>query len=568
MLAARAALAAAATRAAQALHTTVHGDAHRSEPHHDSMPAGRGLSARAQDGWLVSSDADTPADVQAELEKRMKQLEQDTESAAVDAHKLGDHKRRQTEQSLWLSGKSRQAMTNYNDVQYVSFLEVGQQTLSGILDTGSFELVVFSTSCGTCGQAARYNPDLSANYTRGQLATVLSYGSGDTFVQEAWDTVSIGPYPPRRQSFWEVTSAKMQVLQYSAFQSIIGIGPPETPVLDADELLQAAIDNVSNYTAAGLPVPSDLQSAVEDRRKVSAALRTKSTMVDTFGVDMYSVCLGKKPGSDGYLVWSDTAPLVKPEYFQRLRMTGNHTWSTSLDEPKFEYDPAAKDRQFDRGNKYHGRTLGCENGCGALLDTGTSILAMPSSVLAELYKVMYEPGFNCSNLWELPSIKIQLGGREVILPPDTYVSEVFDSDAVPGDLQSFVRLRHLGRLRSAKGQASQQLGHSRGSESQRPGASCDFAVMESVTSSAHGPLWILGVPFFRQYYTTFEVGGHSNERRAVHFARASDACTPSASEGFDQFVPKTQLYSRLIHPSKLWVPPSVLSALGADYVNL
>jgi len=544
MLAARAALAAAATRAAHALHTTVHGDAHRSEPQHDSMPAGRGLSARAQDGWLVSSDADTPADVQAELEKRMKQLEQDTESAAVDAHKLGDHKRRQTEQSLWLSGKSRQAMTNYNDVQYVSFLEVGQQTLSGILDTGSFELVVFSTSCGTCGQAAGYNPDLSANYTRGQLATVLSYGSGDTFVQEAWDTVSIGPYPPRRQSFWEVTSAKMQVLQYSAFQSIIGIGPPETPVLDADELLQAAIDNVSNYTAAGLPVPSDLQSAVEDRRKVSAALRTKSTMVDTFGVDLYSVCLGKKPGSDGYLVWSDTAPLVKPEYFKRVQVVGKHTWSVRMTEPRFAHDPASTNRKYD------GWKLGCKDGCGALLDSGTSLIAIPGQTVNDFVSVTLEPWFDCTNLTELPSFRFKLGGQELILPPDAIFSYVTDSP-VPGYLQSFVRMRKL-RVPSHR----------------QPGGHCELMIMESGASSAQGPLWILGVPFFRQYYTTFEVGGHTNERRAVYFSRASDTCTPSAPEDFERHVPPTQLYRRLIHPSKLWVPPSVLSALGADYVNL
>jgi len=495
----------------------------------------------------------------------LERLQDDTESGGVS---LAKQRRLRKERSLWLGGKSRQALTNYYDVQYVGFTEIGGQTISGIFDTGSFELVVFSKLCSTCGEAGRYDPAFSANHTEGRLTSSLMYGSGNVITQEAFDTVSVGPYAPRNQSFWEVTDANMPALAHSLFQAIIGLGPSDAPLAEIEDRLRMVHDIMSNFTNAGLPVPAGLVESEAGMRGVALATRAKTTMVETFELRMFSICLGRQPGSLGYVIWGDTAPLVKPEYFQRLRMTGNHTWSTSLDEPKFEYDPAAKDRQFDRGNKYHGRTLGCENGCGALLDTGTSILAMPSSVLAELYKVMYEPGFNCSNLWELPSIKIQLGGREVILPPDTYVSEVFDSDAVPGDLQSFVRLRHLGRLRSAKGQASQQLGHSRGSESQRPGASCDFAVMESVTSSAHGPLWILGVPFFRQYYTTFEVGGHSNERRAVHFARASDACTPSASEGFDQFVPKTQLYSRLIHPSKLWVPPSVLSALGADYVNL
>jgi len=535
----------AAARPALALHTTLQSEPLRSETTQDHMPAGHGSSAATENDWLF--DEDTPAAVQAELDDRrrkLERLERDTESVAIDAHTTGSHKRRQAGQSLWLSGTSRQAMTNYNDVQYVSFLEVGNQTLSGILDTGSFELVVFSTVCDSCGQASRYNPDLSTNHTPGALATVQQYGSGDLFCQEAWDMVSIGPYPPKKQSFWEVTSAKMPVLQYSAFQSIIGIGPPETPVLDADELLQAAIDNVSNYTAAGLPVPSDLQSAVEDRRKVSAALRTKSTMVDTFGVDMYSVCLGKKPGSDGYLVWSDTAPLVKPEYFKRVQVVGKHTWSVRMTEPRFAHDPASTNRKYD------GWKLGCKDGCGALLDSGTSLIAIPGQTVNDFVSVTLEPWFDCTNLTELPSFRFKLGGQELILPPDAIFSYVTDSP-VPGYLQSFVRMRKL-RVPSHR----------------QPGGHCELMIMESGASSAQGPLWILGVPFFRQYYTTFEVSGRSKEHRAVHLARASENCYPAAPGDDPKFPPRAELYQRLIDPAKLWVPPSIHSALRSDYVFL
>jgi len=526
MRAARACVAAAAAREALALHW-------RSDTEH-----------------AVVSDqvgSDTPEAVQAELDDRrrkLERLEQDTGSAAIDAHKADTSKLRQAEQSLWLSGKSRQAMTNYNDVQYVSFLEVGEQTISGILDTGSFELVVFSTACRSCGQAARYNPDLSANHTQGKLATVQQYGSGDTFSQEAWDMVSIGPYPPRLQSFWEVTSAKMPVLQYSAFQSIIGLGPPETPVLDSQELLEAAMSNASNYTAAGLPVPGDLLEALEQKRRVALAMQTKPTMVDNFGASMFSICLGKRPGSDGYLIWSDTAAQVRPGYFQRVQVVGNHTWSVRLSTPRLAHDPTAVLKPFE------GVPLGCGHGCGALLDSGTSLLAMPGSTINELVKVTLQPGFNCSQLHDLPSIKLKLGDHDIILPPDAYIADVADSQ-VPAYLQSFVRVRKL-----------------RGSHLQTPGNHCDLMVMESGASTAHGPLWILGVPFFRQYYTTFEVGGHTNERRAVYFSRASDTCTPSAPEDFERHVPPTQLYRRLIHPSKLWVPPTALEALSAEYVNL
>merc|ERR1740121_36024 len=299
---------------------------------------------------------------------------------------------------------------------------------------------------------------------------------------------------------------------------------------------------------------------------------------------MFSVCLGRKPRSNGYVIWSDNAPLVKPEYFQRMRVSGNHTWSVALEAPRFEYDPAAKDRGFDRDNKFEGLALGCENGCGALLDSGTSLLAIPGEILNQFIRLTLQQGYNCSNAWELPSIKMKLGGQEVILPPDAYISEVADAE-VPAYLQSFVRLRHLQELGPVRDQSSQELGpprtasgvvnHRRGLEvlgsrrgslSQRPGTSCDLMVMESRAISAQGPLWIMGAPFFRQYYTTFEVKGRSMENRSVHIAKASDTCHPASPN--ESFPPRTQLYKRLIDPSKLWVTPSTYSALSSDYVIL
>lgn len=41
-------------------------------------------------------------------------------------------------------------------------------------------------------------------------------------------------------------------------------------------------------------------------------------------------------------------------------------------------------------------------------------------------------------------------------------------------------------------------------------------------STKHGPLWIIGMPFFRTYYTTFK----PNERR-VWIADATPDCQPS-----------------------------------------
>ncbi|CAK0894590.1 unnamed protein product [Prorocentrum cordatum] len=573
----RAALAAATCRAALALHSAL--GSQSDEALHLSLEEALGPSGGSA-GRAEERARHVPAAVVAELEGRRRELERLQDDAGPAAAALGAASavRRHglpREKSLWLSGKSRQAMTNYNDVQYVGFVEVGGQTISGIFDTGSFDLVVFSEVCQTCGQAARYNPALSASHTQGKLTSSQGYGSGTVVSQDAFDIVSVGPYTPRNQSFWEVTDADMPVLAYSMFQSIIGLGPPEAPLVDAEDRLAKLLDNISSYTGAGRAPPADLAKAEAHTRAVAVAMQTRTMVLESFESKMFSICLGRQPNSDGYVIWSDTAPLVKPDYFQRVRVTGNHTWSTTLGEPKFEYDPAVNDKQFDKDNKFNGLTLGCENGCGALLDSGTSLLAMPGNLVNELVRLTLEPGFNCSNLWELPSIKFKLGGQEVVLPPDAYISEVDDSLGVPAYLQSFVRLRRVRgrasqelRPRLQRGRGAEAMGSRRGSESQRPGARCDLVVMVSSADSVHGPLWILGVPFFRQYYTTFEVSGRSNENRAVHLAKASDTCHPASPDEHLKFPPRTQLGKRLIDPTKLWMTPSTYSALSSDYVFL
>jgi hypothetical protein len=568
-------LAASAARAALALHTTLYSQSDEANLFRTSSGSSN-IAAEAESHIIPTDDV-----IAVQTDKA-------ASPAVVDLHQssTGEQHRRQKEQSLWLSGKSRQALTNFNDVQYTGFIQVGDQTLSGILDTGSFDLVVFSAVCDSCGTAGRYNPASSKHHRQGNLTSSHGYGSGTVTTQFASDMVSVGPYAPRSQSFWEVLDANMPVLAHSEFQCIIGLGPPETPAVDSELRLKMVLDGESKFTEQGMPVPSELLKAEENLRAVELAMEKKSMMVETFDTTMFSLCFGKQPNSNGYMIWGDTAPLVKPEYFLRMKVVGNHTWSVTLDEPTFVYDPTVKDKVFDRDNTLEGKVLGCEGGCGALLDSGTSLMALPGSVINELVHLTLQPGFNCSNMWELPSIKAKLGGQEIILPPDAYVSEVQESSILPSYLQSFVRMRHLQDLGPARDLGSQELGPYRGSEqlgpprsiedlggrrgmnSQRPGGRCDLTVMESRASTAHGPLWILGLPFFRQYYTTFEITGRSNQNRAIHIAKASDTCHPAPPDESSKFPPRTQLYKRLIDPAKLWVPPSTYGALSSDYVFL
>merc|ERR1719181_2460594 len=45
-----------------------------------------------------------------------------------------------------------------------------------------------------------------------------------------------------------------------------------------------------------------------------------------------------------------------------------------------------------------------------------------------------------------------------------------------------------------------------------------------------GPMWLLGMPFFREYYTSFDLGTQTRERK-VFIAKADKDCQPEGACG-------------------------------------
>jgi hypothetical protein len=442
--------------------------------------------------------------------------------------------------------KYRQVMINYGDVQYVSFFDIGQQTITGIFDSGSFELTVFSRTCYTCGAAAKYDATQSPYHRTGTLMSGQSYGSGDTWSQDAFDVVSIGPYDGVNQSFWEVYRADMPVLFNSGFQSIIGIGPPETPAADAWEAAESAAKDVSDLLAQGVEAPPSLISEAERKMHVAMEMMNRTTLLQTLGSPMFSLCIGKKPNSDGYMVWNDTSAEENPELFVKVPVIGNHTWSVQMQSAELVHYGNSAGQPIITPHVRAGQPiitpLGCENGCSALLDSGTSLLAMPSNVVNFLVNtISSRTNANCSNMQDLPNIEFHLAGQRFSLPPDVYVAEVDGS--VPGYLQSFLRVRNIAA----------------------PGSKCELLVMESNSQTEYGPLWIFGLPFFRKYYTTFKIGS-SHSDRAILIANASETCQPAAKPL--PLPERAEQWKRKVDPANLWVPLTVQKAMKSDYVLL
>jgi hypothetical protein len=175
--------------------------------------------------------------------------------------------------------------------------------------------------------------------------------------------------------------------------------------------------------------------------------------------------------------------------------------------------------------------------CGAVMDSGTSLLALPSAHDA-LSGAIARLGVDCSNLASLPSLHFRLNGVDFSLPPDSYVGQVYGqaSDAMAKSL--------------ALWGAEQNK-----STSPSVAAKCQAALMHITMDSAMGDVWILGMPFFRWYYTVFSQATTS-EGPAVHVAPVDDECMPTATGG--KLLTRSVAQSaRRIDVSKLRMPPWV-----------
>jgi hypothetical protein len=190
------------------------------------------------------------------------------------------------------------------------------------------------------------------------------------------------------------------------------------------------------------------------------------------GVQYVSACLPLQ--GSGKLIWNDTPRGVS------IPIAGKHHWAVQMTTAMLE----------GPGGTHH---LGCNSpGCAAIMDTGTSLISAPSSVITEIEKGLNMLGGDCDHIDQVASIKFKLGGHEVELPPESFVGYVDNGLYV-----------ECGILIMDSGDIDTDMGH----------------------------LWILGMPFFSAYHTTFDLGSPGGTEKAnmrIHMAPTGGSCGPSS----------------------------------------
>lgn len=348
------------------------------------------------------------------------------------------------------SGTYRQTLHNFQDVQYWGDFTIGGQSIQGIFDTGSFELLVRSTRCEHCVHPTNpYDRSESHTYVKNGSVTQHVFGSGPCISMLGYEDVEVGPLRSKRQAFWEIVRHNIPVLDSAKFAAIVGIGP------------NFAYDN------------------------------TEQTLLMQFGIHEFSVCLQKPRGSPGFLTWGQTSsPQFKEWYFAKARVLGKHHWGTVMHNVSFSQPSGS-----------HLENLPCMgSGCAVILDSGTSLIAAPGYALMQLSQQLEPIMEDCSNLHELPTLRFTIDGNEFTLPPQAYVMRVtgavMEADSIWDILFFKPKIRKVNM--------------------------CLPAFMQIDMMSDQGPVWIMGMPFFRYYHTTFD-----RTNKLMHFAVAGQDCFPT-----------------------------------------
>ncbi|KAI2631127.1 aspartic peptidase domain-containing protein [Xylaria nigripes] len=276
-------------------------------------------------------------------------------------------------------------ISNFMNAQYFSEISIGTppQDFKVILDTGSSNLWVPSQSCGSiaCFLHSKYDSSSSSTYKKNGTEFEIRYGSGSLSGFVSQDVVTVGDLKIKGQDFAEATSEPGLAFAFGRFDGILGMGFDR---LSVDGIVPPFYQMV-NQKLIDEPVFAFYLSAEN-------------------GGDDSEVVFGGVD-EDHYTGKITEIPLRRKAY-----------WEVDLDSISFGGETAELDNT------------------GVILDTGTSLIALPTDLAELLNKELgAKKSFggqytvDCSARNTLPDITFKLSGYDFPISAQDYILEVSGS---------------------------------------------------------------------------------------------------------------------------------------------
>jgi len=289
-----------------------------------------------------------------------------------------------------------------------------------------------------------YDHQKSSTYSMSGIIHGLTYGAGSCEIVRGFEKVTVGPMQALRQEFWEVMEHSIPIWDSAAYEAVIGLGPT----------------NGTDYPGGG-------------------------TLSMSLGVEVFSICLQRANASDGFLTFGEMNSGIVNAY-PPAKVLGHHYWETRL----------------GRITLSNGAPINLcpDSACAATIDSGHSLIEGPMDHIMALSDHI-QIKEDCSNLHELPTLRFELDGQLLELPPNAYVVRVGGEPKVAERVWPILPTGGAGKPFKPN--------------------TCHAAFMIGRATSDFGPTWVFGMPFLRYFHTTF-----NRVERTMRFARAGQNCEP------------------------------------------
>jgi len=395
------------------------------------------------------------------------------------------------------------ALENEADMSFTAKVAVSGQEMHPIMDTGSFELVLFEHGCTGCEADTTFfdTSKADASFTSLGVESEQGYGSGTAVSGAKKGKVGLGPmHTP--QMFWLAHDLMMDVAVDDSFGGIFGLGPPASAQVFAKSELEAATQEIS---ALDKKEQGKYQDTLRSLHKVVELAKLNKPWLQNIGCTMFSICLMHGQGQNGLLILRDQIPESK----RWIHVNGDY-WQIQV--PKVTTGDLSV------------------SSCNAIVDSGTSLIGVPSAFLdkIEMLVAKFSDSHGCEDLSQWPKFNIHLHGGQVLsLDPSSYVAQFEDnwdsfaeqaghSQSVKATIHKVHSLMpHLVRFRA---RIPEGLSH-------RASSFCAPAVfaMDMGLGGQDGCQFLLGLPVFRQYYVSHKFGGEGHPV-GMMFSKSDGGC--------------------------------------------